>query len=383
MEYRVCRRCVMDTTDPEIAFDEDGICNHCHGYDRTIKEQVLGGDRGKERLELISTKIREDGRKKEYDCIIGVSGGVDSTYVAYAVRQIGLRPLAVHLDNGWDSELAVWNIQQTLEKLGIDLYTHVIDWGEFKDLQLSFLRASTPDSEIPTDHAIVSLLHQKAQKEGVKYVIDGCNARTESHLPRAWSQGHLDWRYIRTIQRLFGTARLKTFPHMDLLSMVRYRFVHQRISILNYMDYNKGQAKELLNRELGWRDYGWKHFESIYTRFYQGYILPKKFGFDKRKMHYSSLICSGEMSQDEALSELKNDPYPKEMQEADREYVIKKLGLTEAEFKEIMERPKKSFWDYKSYEQLYRSRMFQPALATYRFARDRKSGSQRGGHAVG
>lgn len=348
-EYRMCTRCVMDTSDPEIVFDENGVCNHCHTYDRMVREYVVDGEEGLRRLEQIAEKIRRDGRGKKYDCVIGVSGGVDSTYVASRVVQLGLRPLAVHLDNGWDSELAVKNIEETLKHLGIDLYTEVLDWEEFKDLQVSFLKASTPDSEIPTDHAITAILSSMAEKIGVKYIIVGHNVRTETHLPRAWSQGHFDWKYIRGLHKRFGAHPLKTFPHFNFFTFYRRMLTQKRVEILNYIGYNKKEALRVLQEELGWRYYGGKHYESIYTRFYQGYILPEKFGFDKRRSHLSSLVCSGEMTRAQALEELIVPTYAPSMQEEDREYVVKKLGLTDSEFNTIMAAPKKSYWDYPSY----------------------------------
>ena len=358
-EYRMCTRCVMDTTDPDIVFDENGVCNHCHTYDRMVREYVVDGEEGLRHLEQTAQKIRKDGQGKKYDCIIGVSGGVDSTYVAYRVKKLGLRPLAVHLDNGWDSELAVKNIEETLKRLDIDLYTEVLDWEEFKDIQISFLKASTPDSEIPTDHAINALLGNLAQKIGVKYVIIGSNVRTETHLPRAWSQGHLDWKYIREIQKRFGTQPFRTFPHIGFFTYYLRMLTQKRVEILNCLGYNKKESLRVLQEELGWRYYGGKHYESIYTRFYQGYILPEKFGFDKRRSHLSSLVCSGEVTREQALEELKVPTYAPSMQEEDREYVVKKLGLTDAEFAAIMSAPRKSYWDYPSYGHFMKNPLIQ------------------------
>ncbi|HKC64032.1 MAG TPA: N-acetyl sugar amidotransferase [Pyrinomonadaceae bacterium] len=362
----ICTRCVMDTTDPDIQFDEQGVCNHCHNYDRVIKEAVFTGEDGARRLEAIVEQIRRDGANKKYDCVIGVSGGVDSTYVAYQVKEFGLRPLAVHLDNGWDSELAVKNIENTLTKLDIELYTYVIDWVEFKDIQLSFLKASTPDSEIPSDHAIFALVYQTARRMGINYTIWGDNHRTETHLPKAWSQGHRDWGYIKSVHKQFGSVPIKTFPHFNLRNYLRGYVGTRRVEILNYLDYVKKDAMAVLQKELDWKYYGGKHYESIYTRFYQGYILPKKFGFDKRKTHLSSLICSGEITRNEALQELQNETYPADLQEQDREYVIKKLGLTEEQFEAIMNLPKKTFWDYDSYAKLVQSRTYKRARRIYR-----------------
>jgi len=358
----------MDTSDPEIVFDEQGVCNHCHDYDRLMTQKAISGEAGKIYLEQLVKKMKKDGQGKPYDCLIGVSGGVDSTYVAYLVKQMGLRPLAVHMDNGWDSELAVKNIEEALKRLGIDLYTEVLDWEEFKDLQVAFLKASTPDSEIPSDHAIWAVLGDMADKLKVKYIVSGFNVRTETHLPRAWSYGHFDWKYIRSVYKQFGRGdRLKTFPHIGFLTYYRRLLTHRRVDILNYIDFDKTEAMKILENELGWRYYGGKHHESIYTRFYQGYILPTKFGYDKRRCHFSSLVCSGEITRESALKELEKPTYAPSMQEEDREYVVKKLGLTDSEFEDIMNAPKKSFWDYPSYSRFVEGPLMQ---GVYTFARD-------------
>jgi N-acetyl sugar amidotransferase len=348
----------MDTSDPDIAFDANGICHHCHRYEAKVRTSVRSGEEGRRALSLLADEIRAEGRGRPYDCIMGVSGGVDSTYVAYVARATGLRPLAVHLDNGWNSELAVTNIARALKTLNIDLQTHVIDWAEFRDLQLAFLRASTPDAEIPTDHAIVTLMYEAARRNGVRYVLTGYNVRTESHMTDAWSQGYYDWRYIRQVHRLFGKLPLRTFPHMNLWTYRRYLKALRSVDILNYVDYVKSDTIKLLETKLGWKYYGGKHYESIYTRFFQGYILPRKFGFDKRRCHLSSLICAGETTRDAALEELKKAPYPLAQQAEDRVYVGKKLGITDAEFEAIMRLPTRTYWDYPSYGRLYRSPAF-------------------------
>ncbi len=347
-KIQVCTRCVMDTSDPEISFDERGVCNHCHEYDGLIARYVHTGADGQKRLNKIVEEIKQAGKDQKYDCLIGVSGGVDSTFVAYKVKEAGLRSLAVHLDNGWDSELAVSNIHKALNKLGIDLYTHVIDWEEFKDLQVAFLKASTPDSEVPSDHAIVSLMFQIADEMGIKYVISGRNYRTETHVAPAWSMGHFDWKYIRSVHKMFGKVPLVTYPHRTLREEEMFMRKQVWFDILNYIDYVKKDSIEILQRELGWQYYGGKHHESIYTRFFQGYILPVKFGYDKRKGHLSSLICSGEISREEALEELKQPTYAPSLQEEDREYVAKKLGLTADEFETIMRLPTRTIYDYPS-----------------------------------
>jgi len=355
----------MDTSDPDIVFDQAGVCNHCHQRD-ALMARLPQGEQARRELEKLVEQIRREGRGRDYDCIIGVSGGVDSTYVALKTKELGLRPLAVHLDNGWDSELAVSNIQKALQKLEIELYTYVMDWEEFKDLQLSFLRASTPDSEIPSDHAIVAIMRQMAEKVGTRYILTGYNLRTETHLPAAWSRGHMDWKYIREVQKQFGHCELKSFPHMDFLTYNRYRLAQKMIDVLNYFDYSKKDAMQVLQKELDWQYYGGKHYESIYTRFYQGYILPKKFGYDKRRTHLSSLICSGEITRAEALADLEINPYSEQLQLEDRDYVIKKFGLTGAEFDEIMCLPQKTIWDYASYEKAYRNPLYRGLRDVYR-----------------
>ena len=347
----------MDTSDPDIEFDSEGVCNHCHEYDRLVAQKVIGGDPGLRYLKHLVERMRRSGHRKKYDCLIGVSGGVDSTYVAYLVKKMGLRPLAVHVDNGWDSELAVKNIEEILKRLDIDLFTEVLDWEEFRGVQVAFLEASTPDSEIPSDHAIAAVLGNMADRLGVPYIISGANVRTETHIPRSWSQGHFDWGYIQSVYRRYGSGQLKTFPHVGFFTYYRRLLTQRRIDILNYVEYSKSAAMKTVAEELGWRDYGGKHHESIYTRFYQGFLLPAKFGYDKRRSHLSSLVCSGEIARQAALSRLAEPAYAPSLQEEDREYVIKKLGLTEAGFQEILGRPKKTYWDYPSYGRVLEGRL--------------------------
>jgi N-acetyl sugar amidotransferase len=313
--------------------------------------------------------IRRDGKGKPWDCVVGVSGGVDSTYVVLLAKQLGLRPLAVHLDNGWDSEIAVGNIQRALGTLGVELHTNVLEWDEFRDLQVAFLRASTPDSEIPSDHAIVSTVLHTAWKKGIGHLVLGHNKATELILPPAWSQGHFDWRYIRSVHRRFGTRPLKSFPHLDFATYVRYRLWggRQILSILNYIDYSREMAIERIQRELGWRDYGGKHHESVYTRFFQSYILPKKFGYDKRRAHLSNRVLSGEITRERALAEIAKPLYASpELENDDRIYVIKKLGLTEDEFESIMRAPRRSYADYPN---MLNSRFYLTARGLYRSTR--------------
>jgi N-acetyl sugar amidotransferase len=338
----------MDTTDPDIQFDKQGVCNHCRAYQENATKNVFDDEEGKQKLEKIVRDIKAKGKNKEYDCIIGVSGGMDSTYVAYKVKELGLRPLAVHLDNGWDSELAVSNIEEFLRKLRIDLYTVVLDWEEFKDLQMAFLLASVPDIEIPTDHAIVATLFHIAAQRDIRYIISGDNFTTESLLPVSWAYGHLNWQYIKSIHYEFGKGKLKNFPHLSYRDGVYYRAIKRIrfLKILDYVNYIKKEASKVLEREFAWRPYGNKHCESIYTRFIQGYILPEKFNIDKRKAHLSTLIMAGQMSREEALNEIREPAYSRDNMEEDMEYVIKKFNLTKEKFTQIMFIPAKSYKDY-------------------------------------
>lgn len=346
---QVCSRCVMDTTDPDISF-VDGICNHCRDFDLKKSTRLASGTEAQAALERIVARIKSSGHGKEYDSIVGVSGGVDSTYVVYLAKQLGLRPLAVHFDNGWNTELAVSNIEKVLKRLDVDLYTYVVDWEEFRDLQRSFLKASTPDIEIPTDHGIYGLLFQMAKKTGAKYILNGMNFASEGIAVPAWSYGHSDWRYIKKIHQKFGSVRLKTFPRFGLWTLF-YSLVVRRVqfvSLLNYINYDKTEAVKVLEDELGWRAYSGKHHESIYTRFLQSYILPRKFNIDKRKAHLSNLIFSGsgKMTREKALEELQTPPCEASMIQSDKEFVIKKLGLTDTEFERIMKEAPKSYKDY-------------------------------------
>jgi N-acetyl sugar amidotransferase len=348
MNNSICKNCIMDTSDPEIIFDNTGVCNHCHRYDEELPKRVFKGGVAEKKLADIVKRIKQKGKSKEYDCIIGVSGGVDSTYVAYLTKELGIRVLAVHFDNGWNSELAVANIEKVLKKLDIDLYTYVIEWEEFKDLQLSFLKASTPDGEIPTDHAINALLFREASKRGIKYIINGMNFATESMAVRMWSYGHSDWKYIKAVHSLFGSKSLRNYPYYSFLRLFYWTFIKRIkvVSILNYIDYNKDEVMKIIQNKLDWVYYGGKHYESVYTRFYQGYILPAKFNIDKRRGHLSDLIRSGQISRSDAIKEIKKVGYDPKMRMIDTPFVLKKLGLDENKFNNIMNEKPKNFLDY-------------------------------------
>jgi N-acetyl sugar amidotransferase len=331
----------MDTSDPTIQFDENGICKHCIAAIERINRQLLSLAERKQALEVLVEKIKIEGKGKDYDCIVGVSGGVDSSTAAYTAKKMGLRPLAVHFDNGWDAELAVDNIKKIIDKLGIELYTHVVDWEEFRDLQLSFLKSSVPNCEIPTDHGIFALLWRMALKNGVRFILTGSNVVTEAIMPYSWGHYNQDLKHLKAIHRRLGNKPLCTLPTISLAQYLYYVFIKRvrQIPFLNYIEYNKNDAKNKLKEEIGWRDYGGKHYESIWTRFFQGYYLPTKFGFDKRRPHLSTLICSGQITRDEALAEMEKPPYPSDLLRSDMQFVKKKFGLTDEEFKVILHAP--------------------------------------------
>ncbi len=349
--YRICSRCILSTADdPAIYFDEEGVCNHCHLYDKIISERILPEPTRKQHFLQLIEEIKRKGAGKKYDCVIGVSGGVDSTYVAYLVKEFGLRPLAVHCDNGWNSELAVSNISNILQKLEIDLHTHVINWEEFRDLQLSYLKASVIDIEATSDHAIFASLYEAASKYGIKYILSGENYATEGILPERWIHNKNDLINIKAIFKKFGSGKIKTFPTLGFLKKGFFESIMgiQYIRILDLIDYKKGEAKKIISEKLNWRDYEGKHYESIITRFFQSYILPVKFHVDKRRSHLSTMICSGQLTRDEALIEVNKLPLDSIKLAEDKIYVLKKFGLTESEFDKIIALPQVAHTGYPS-----------------------------------
>lgn len=346
---QVCTRCVMDTSDPDITFDADGLCNHCHKCDlaaeRTDEQPAVKA----RLLEVMTARVREAGIGREHDCVIGLSGGVDSSYLAYVVKhQLGLRPLAVHLDNGWNSKAAVRNIQKIVSKLDIDLITHVIDWEEFRDLQRAYLKASVIDVEALSDHAIRAVIYQIANHRGIKHILFGDNNATERILPIRWGFNFNDLINLRDIHDRFGAVPLRTFPQLGAARLRRYtwRDGHVASSPLNWIEYVRDDAKALLIRELGWTDYGAKHTESLFTKFFQGYLLPEKFGVDKRRAHLSTLINSGQITREQAVEELARPIYPPDELEPDLDYVAKKLGFSRNELAAIVATPPRSHFDF-------------------------------------
>ncbi len=338
----------MDTTDPQITFDENGYCNHCTEFAGKRAGHSYQGRQSDEALDGIVATLKRDGEGKQYDCIIGLSGGIDSSYVAYIIKQKGLRALAIHLDNGWDSEESVNNIKNIAKLLELDYDSYVLDWEEFKDLQLAFLKASVPEAETPTDIAIPAALHYFAAKYHVKHIISGGNFATEGILPRSWHYNAKDMKYFGYIQKTFGTKKLKTFPTFGFEKEMYYKLAKgiKITYLLNYVDYAKEDAMELLKEKLGWKFYGGKHYESKYTGFIQSYYLYKKFGIDYRRATLSSQICLGEIERDEALEQLKTEPFDLLKVEIEKQYIGKKLGISQEEFDSIIGLPAKWYWDY-------------------------------------
>jgi N-acetyl sugar amidotransferase len=350
-DYRQCSITVMDNiADPGIRFDRNGVCNYYYEYKEVESKEVFKGKDGEEKLAQLVDKIKAEGKGKPYDCLIGLSGGVDSTYVAYLAKQLGLRPLAVHLDNSWNLELAVKNVENIITKLGFDLYTLVVNWEEFRDIQLAYLKASVVDIEVVSDHAIFASMYKLAKDKKIGYIISGTNIVTEYIMPPSWLYKKMDFANLKDIHKQYGKIKLKTYPTLDFKKFLYYSAVLKLnpISILNYVPYDKKKVKEIIKKELDWRDYGGKHFESLFTKFYQAYILPKKFKIDKRKAHLSTLISSGQLTREEAVKELENPIYPPGELEQDMEYVLKKLGLTMESFENIMHTAPRKHEDFKT-----------------------------------
>ncbi len=346
--HRICTRTVMDDTAPGITFDAEGVCNFARRAEWRLQHEVFKGEEREARLQTWLARMKKSGKRRDYDCVIGVSGGVDSSFVAMKVVELGLRPLAIHLDNGWNSEVAVGNIERMMRGLGIDLYTHVIDWAEFKDLQRSYFLASVMDLECVSDHAISAILFRLANRRGIKHLVIGTNVASESILPPGWGYDKRDGRNLRCIHRRFGTVKLKTYPSMSPATLFYHLFLRRLmiVPILNYLDYNKTEAVKTLTTTLGWRPYARKHGENRFTRFFQEYYLPTKFGIDKRRAHFSSLIIAGEMTREEALEKLKQPLYTREELDEEFDYVAKKLDWTSDELAAVIAAPPRKHTDY-------------------------------------
>jgi N-acetyl sugar amidotransferase len=328
----------MNSSVPDIVFNQDGICSYCEDFDKNISYYRFNDEKSGNRLSFLAEKIKKAGKGREFDSILGLSGGVDSSYVAYLAHEMGLRPLTVHFDNGWNSEVAVSNIKKIVDKCGFGFETYVIDWAEFRDLQRSFFKAAVVDIEMITDHAILAAMFHYAKKYGIKYILSGENYATEHGMPKSWVWNKQDIVNIRDIQRRFGTLKLEAFPVMGSFkfALIRKLWSDRFIRLLNNVNYKKNDALSVLSREFQWEYYGGKHYESVFTKFYQGYILPTKFGIDKRIAHWSALIRNGEVSREEAMEQLSRPAYPHAELCADKEFVLKKLGFDRDEFDSIM-----------------------------------------------
>jgi N-acetyl sugar amidotransferase len=346
-EFQRCTRCILDTTVFDNYFDSKGVCKYCYIHDEIENRHPAGTD-STLALDRIVEKIKRSGIGKPFDCIAGVSGGRDSTYTLYKAVKLGLRPLAVHFDNGWNSDISVKNIKNTCDKLKVPLHTVVADWEEFKDLQLSFLKASTPDADIPTDYAIYSVLFETASKEGIRYILNGHSFRTEGTSPISWT--YMDPLYVSHVHKKFGKLKkVKSFPHLTFLKLVWFSFIKgiREVRLMEFIEYRKKDVDEILKKELGWEYYGGHHHENLYTKFFQSYYLPVKFRIDKRKTELSAMIRSGQLTRKEALKEVELTTYIYDEEVV--KYALNKLNLSVGEFEEIMNSPLKSHDDYKTY----------------------------------
>lgn len=358
--YQICENCVMDTSDSNIVFDEKGVCDHCNDFNSNVRPNWHPDEKGMAELEALVSKIKKEGKGKEFDCILGMSGGVDSSYLLHiAVTQFGLRPLVFHVDGGWNSELAVNNIQVMIDKLGLDLYTEVINWEEMKDFQLAFFKSGVPHIDIPQDHAFVATLYNFADKHNIKYILNGGNISTECvRNPMEFLYYGTDMAQIRDIRKQFSQNKMETYPFSPVLRhkfYLKYLRGVQVVKPLNYIPYYKEQALKLLADTYGWTPYPQKHFESRFTRFYEGYWLPERFGFDTRRVQFSSLILTGQMTREEALEKLKSPAYNPETIDEDFKYIATKLGISVDELRGYFNSPKKFYWDYKNQLTLFKT----------------------------
>lgn len=350
--YQRCTRCVMDTTDSKITFDENGVCDHCRNYDKNIKPFWKPQENRYEELGQLAKQIRKDGRKGDYDCVLGLSGGADSSYMAYIAKEImHLRPLVFVVDTGWNLNVAVENIEKIVKGLDLDMYTEVVNWKEMADLQLSFFKASISSCDHPQDHAIFAGLYNYAVKHRIKYVLTGSNTSTEFIRPPVEWLYMNDLTMLKDIHKKFGKVLLATFP---MCGMLKYRIIYKyfygmtRVFPLDYVVYDKEKAQQFLHEKYGWTKYENKHYENVFTRFFEGYYLPRKFGYDTRKNVLSNQILAGTMTREEALEILEKPPYDPDQMEQDKEYVAKKMGITAKEFDRIIALPNKKPTDYKN-----------------------------------
>ena len=346
---RRCTRCLYDEYTPGITFDDRGECSYCAMYDKLDREHPTG-DEGRRRLEVVAGEIRAAGRGRKYDCIVGVSGGCDSSYTLYLAKQLGLRPLAVHFDNTWNSTIATENIRNVLKALDVDLHTYVVDNAEYDDIYRAFLEAGVPDLEAPTDIGLAAAIYRAAAKFGVRYTLEGHSFRTEGVSPLGWL--YMDGKYIQSVHRRHGTMPMRTYPNLWLSSFLYWTAVKQikKIRPLYFVDYHKEEAKALMTRELGWKWYGGHHLENRFTAFYHSYFIPRRWGQDFRVLGYAGLVRSGQMTRDEGLAKLAEPPY---LEPDLLQYVKKRLGYSDADFERVMTLPKHTYREYDTYKRTF------------------------------
>lgn len=356
VDYQICSSCVMDTSDPEISFDANGVCNHCRKFDAVTKKNWYPNKEGYARWNAIVEQIRVAGKNKEYDCILGLSGGVDSSYLAIKVHEWGLRPLVVHVDAGWNSELAVSNIEAIVKHCNFDLHTHVVDWEEMRDLHLAYLRAGIANQDAPQDHIFFASLYHFATKNGIRYILSGGNIATEGIFPKSWHGSAMDAINLKAIHRKYGTRPLRNYKTISFFEYyLWYPFVKKMRTVrpLNYMPYDKAKALEELEHTVGYKPYARKHGESQFTKLFQNYYLPMKFGFDKRRPHLSSLIVSGQMTREEALAKLAEPLYEPDELEIDISYLCKKLRISREKFEDLMTAQNHHHTDFPTWDSRY------------------------------
>ncbi|MCB0194932.1 MAG: N-acetyl sugar amidotransferase [Anaerolineae bacterium] len=344
-----CSRCLYDETVPNITFDEQGVCNYCHIHDQMDREYPTGAEGQKKLADIVET-IKKEGQGKDYDVVVGVSGGCDSTYMLYLAKQLGLRPLAVHFDNTWDSMVAVENIHDALQKLDVDLYTYVVDNKEYDDIYRSFLKAGVPDVEAPTDIALAVTLNLACEKYGIKYIFEGHSFRTEGVAPLGWI--YMDGKYIQNVHQTYGTIPMKTYPNMLMPNFIKWTAILglKKIRPLYYIDYIKKDTMALLTKELGWEWYGGHHLENRFTAFWHTYFIPQRYGVDTRLLGYAALVRSGQITREQGLAYISEPQcYDPELVEM----VKKRLGFSDEEFEEIMNLPKKTYRDFKTYKKTF------------------------------
>jgi len=355
--YQICKTCVMDTSDSKIVFDERGVCDHCTTFFNHTLPNWHTGERGRLELEALVRSIKASGEGKDFDCIIGMSGGIDSSYLTYIAAECGLRPLVFHVDAGWNSQEAVNNIEKVVDKLRLDLYTEVIDWQEMRDLQLAYFKSGVPHIDTPQDHAFFATMYKFAEQHNIKYILTGANLSTECiRNPIEWMYYQSDSIQLRDIHAKFGSRPLVNYPVTSILRHKIWLPYIKGIKVvrpLNMVEYDKARAVKLLTDQFGWQPYPQKHFESRFTRFYEGYWLPKKFGFDTRKVQYSSLIVTGQMTREEALEKLKAPALDDATVRQEFEYIANKLEISATELQGYLDAPNRTYRDYKSQEALY------------------------------